>query len=392
MSKISETNDVTLRDETSPSWVELLSTFLYLGATNIGGPATQTDRLGRHIVDRKHWLSRERFDRAVACCNVLPGSQLLQLAIYSGYLKKKYSGGLLAGLIFILPGAILMFFLARLYVVYSQLPKMALVLFVLKPAVLGIITAGAIKLGASSIRNFFLAGIATGAFVALNFSKVSLLAVLLAAGSLNLLAAAGLPRMQGKVNTIRSLSISSAILLLLSIHPHWLRLSWLFLKTGLLSFAGAFASLAFLHQGAVEDYRWLSPGQLLDGVALTVATPGPFMLLSTFVGYLSGGTQGALLATIFVFLPSFVFVLAGARYFEKWSDTEFIRPFLEGTSAALVGVLVVVTIQVAPEVLLRSPAVVIAIAAMLMIVLWKVDVAIVAGGAIIVGLVYAFLA
>jgi chromate transporter len=392
MSTTTKRNELNQQHERSPSWVELLSTFLYLGSTNIGGPATQTDRLGRHIVDRKHWLSRERFDRAVACCNVLPGSQLLQLAIYSGYLKKKYSGGLLAGLLFVFPGAILMFFLARLYVVYSQLPKMALVLFVLKPAVLGIITAGAIKLGASSIRNFFLAGIATGAFVALNFSKVSLLAVLLAAGLLNLLASAGQPRLQGKVNTIRSLSISAAILLLLSIHPHWLRLSWLFLKIGLLSFGGAFASLAFLHQGAVEDYRWLSPGQLLDGVALSVATPGPFMLLSTFVGYLSGGTQGALLATLFVFLPSFVFVLAGAPYFEKWNDTEFIRPFLEGTSAALVGVLVVVTIQVAPEVLLRSPTVVIAIAAMLMIVLWKVDVAIVAGAAIIVGLVYAFLA
>jgi chromate transporter len=385
-------NELANHGERSPSWSELLSTFLYLGSTNIGGPATQTARMHRHIVDRKHWLSSDRFERAVNSCNVLPGSQLLQLAIFSGYLKKKYLGGLLAGLIFILPGAILMFFLARLYVVYSQLPKMALVLFILKPAVLGIITAGTIKLGASSIRNFFLAAIGGGAFVALNFAKMSLLPVLLAAGLLNLLVSAGLPRRQRKLSPTRSFSISAAILLFLSFHPHWLRLSWLFLKTGLFSFGGAFSSLAFLHQGAVEDYRWLSPGQLLDGVALSVATPGPFMLLSTFVGHLSGGTQGALLATFFVFLPSFLFVLGGSRYFEKQNSTEFIQPFLDGTSAALVGVMIVVTIQVAPEVLLRSPTVVIAIASMLMIVLWKVDVAIVAAVAIIGGVLYAFLA
>src|SRR4030095_8813276 len=140
MSTNPKRSELNQEHERSPSWGELLSTFLYLGSTNIGGPATQTNRMHRYIVDRKHWRSSDRFKRAVNSCNVLPGSQLLQLSIYSGYLKKKYLGGLLAGLIFILPGAILMFFLARLYVVYSQLPKMALVLFILKPAVLGIIT------------------------------------------------------------------------------------------------------------------------------------------------------------------------------------------------------------------------------------------------------------
>jgi chromate transporter len=162
------------------------------------------------------------------------------------------------------------------------------------------------------------------------------------------------------------------------------------LETGLFSFGGPYSSLAFLQQGAVEGYRWVSAAQLLDGVALCVATPGPFMLLSTFVGYLAGGWKGGLLATTFVFLPSFVFVLTGARYAARITASSFVRAFLNGISASLAGALIIVALQLAPGVLLRPPTVVIALGAFMAIVLLKVDTGIIAAIAIAGGIVYAF--
>src|SRR4030095_1241163 len=169
----------------------------------------------------------------------------------------------------------------------------------------------------------------------------------------------------------------------------WLQMAWLFLKTGLFSFGGAYASLAFLQQGAVEQHHWLSAGQLLDGVALSVATPGPFMLFTTFVGFVAGGIRGAVIATVFVFLPSFAFVLGGARYIESVRNNRAIQSFLAGVSASVVGVIVVVSLELIPAALVGIPSIAIAIAAFLIIVLLKVDVAFVAIGAMGSGILYA---
>src|SRR4029077_20423261 len=158
------------------------------------------------------------------------------------------------------------------------------------------------------------------------------------------------------------------------------QIAWLFLKTGLLSFGGAYASLVFVQRGAVAQYHWLSDSQLLDGVALSVATPGPFMLFTTFTGYLAGGTVGAVLATFFVFLPSFLFVLAGVHYVEKVRENRRIQAFLAGVSAAVVGVIAVVSLDLIPPALVDWPAIGIAVAAFLSIVLLKTDVALVAVG------------
>jgi len=360
-----------------------------LGLVNVGGPAAQITMMYNHMVERRHWLSKDRFEKIIGFCHMLPGPEALQLAIYIGYLKRRIQGGLLAGLLFMLPGAILMTILARLYVTYGRLPQVDAVLVVLKPAVIGIITAGAIKLGAGAIRNLLLAGIMVVSAAALSYSQTNLLIILLVAGLVNLLVSQGWLRFRKRLAQTRVVVI--ALLPLISIHPHWLRMSWLFLKTGLFSFGGAYASLAFLQQGAVEEYRWVSVGQFLDGVALSVATPGPFMLFATFVGYLAGGVRGAVVATFFVFLPSFVFILAGARYIEKLRDNEAVQAFLAGVSAALVGIIISVSLQLAPVALMAKGSVVIGILAFLAIVLLKVDVALVAVAAIIGGIVYAFL-
>jgi chromate transporter len=371
-----------------PSWREVFLYFLTLGFINIGGPVAQITMMYNHMVERRHWLSNDRFVRIMAFCHMLPGPEALQLAIYVGYLKKRLIGGILAGLTFILPGALLMIVLSWMYVAYSGLPQVNNVLYILKPAVLGIIAAGILKLGRATIKNFLLALLLIASFVGLKFAGINFLLILLLAGLFNLLAAEGWPKVRSAKATLPAM-FGTVISLFPFANSRWFQMSWLFLKTGLFSFGGAYASIVFLEHGAVEQYRWLTSSQLLDGVALSVATPGPFMLFTTFVGFLAGGVAGAVLATFFVVLPSFVFVLAGARYDEKVRDNRFVQAFLAGVSAAVVGVIIVVSLELLPAALLDLPTVFIALIAFVMIAVFKVDVAKVALGTMMGGVLYA---
>jgi chromate transporter len=374
-------------DHQMPSWRDVFLYFLFLGFVNIGGPVAQITMMFNHMVEKRRWLSKDRFIKIMAFCHMLPGPEALQLAIYIGYLKRKVLGGILAGLTFILPGAIAMIVLSWLYVRYGQLPQVVDALYVLKPAVLGIIAAGIIKLGRAAIRNFFLAILLVGAFLAMRFGGINFLLILLIAGVLNLIVDQGWPLLRRGATTFPATIGGIAVLLPLG-DSRLFQVSWLFLKTGLLSFGGAYASLVFVQRGAVAQYHWLSDGQLLDGVALSVATPGPFMLFTTFVGYLASGVTGAVLATFFVFLPSFIFVIAGVHYIEKVRDNRPIQAFLAGVSAAVVGVIAVVSLDLIPEALVDWVTVGIAVAAFLLIAFLKRDVALVAIGAIVGGALY----
>lgn len=374
-------------DHEMPSWREVFLYFLFLGFVNIGGPVAQISMMYNHMVERRNWLSKDRFVQIMAFCHMLPGPEALQLAIYVGYLKRRVWGGVLAGLTFILPGALVMIVLSWLYVKYGKLPQVSNVLYVLKPAVLGMIAAGIIKLSSAAIRNVFLAVILVGAFVGMRFAGINFLLILLIAGVFNLLIEEGLPRL--KRSPILPAIIGGFGLLVPFTDSRSFQIAWLFFKAGLFSFGGAYASLVFVQQGAVAQHHWLSDGQLLDGVALSVATPGPFMLFSTFAGYLAGGIGGAVLATFFVFFPSFVFVIGGVHYIEKVRDNRMLRAFLAGISAAVVGVIAVVSLELIPEALVDWPAMAIAAVAFLLIVLLKRDVALVAIGAMAGGIVYA---
>lgn len=374
------------------SWREVFLYFLMLGFVNIGGPVAQITMMYNHMVERKHWLSNDRFVKIMSFCHLLPGPEALQLAIYVGYLKRRLLGGIVAGLTFIVPGAAVMIILSWLYVSYGALPQVNNVLYVLKPAVLGIIGAGILKLGRASITSVFLAVLLVLAFAGMYFAGVNFLLIMIAAGFLNFLFAEGWPRLR-KITSVVPITfpiiLGGLIVALPFSNPRWLQMSWLFLKTGMFSFGGAYASIIFLERGAVAEHGWLTAGQLLDGVALSVATPGPFMLFTTFVGYLSGGVAGAALATFLVFLPSFVFVLAGARYFEQVRKNRFIQAFLAGASAAVVGIIIVVSLYLAPEAVAGKPSIVIAVAAFLLITILKIDVAVVAVGALAGGILYA---
>src|SRR5213595_4328427 len=170
-----------------PSWREVFLYFLFLGFINIGGPVAQITMMFNHMVEKRQWLSKDRFVKIMAFCHMLPGPEALQLAIYVGYLKRKVWGGILAGLTFILPGAAVMIILSWLYVKYGQFPQVTNALYVLKPADLGIIAAGIIKLGRAAIRNFFLGVLLVGAFVGMRFAGINFLLILLIAGVLNLI-------------------------------------------------------------------------------------------------------------------------------------------------------------------------------------------------------------
>jgi chromate transporter len=374
-------------DDQMPSWRQVFLYFLFLGFVNIGGPVAQITMMFNHMVEKHRWLSKDRFVKIMAFCHMLPGPEALQLAIYVGYLKRKLWGGVLAGVTFIVPGAIVMIFLSYLYVRYGKLPAVINALYVLKPAVLGIIAAGIIKLGRAAIRNFFLAVLLVGAFVGMRFAGINFLLILLIAGVLNLIADHDWPVWKKTAPTLPGM-IGAIGLVIPFADSRLFQVAWLFLKTGLLSFGGAYASLVFVQRGAVAQYHWLSDGQLLDGVALSVATPGPFMLFTTFVGYLASGIPGAVLATFFVFLPSFIFVIAGVHYMEKVRENRNIQAFLAGVSAAVVGVIAVVSLDLIPEALIDWPAIGIAAAAFLLIALVKRDVALVAVAAMLGGIIY----
>jgi chromate transport protein ChrA len=162
-----------------PSWEEVFLYFLFLGFVNIGGPVAQITMMFNHMVEKRRWLSKDRFVKIMAFCHLFPGPEALQLAIYIGYLKRKFWGGIVAGITFILPGAIAMIVLSWLYVKYGKLHQVTDALYILKPAVLGIIAAGIIKLGRAAIRNFFLVILLVGAFVGMRFAGINFLLILM---------------------------------------------------------------------------------------------------------------------------------------------------------------------------------------------------------------------
>jgi len=212
-----------------PSWREVFLYFLMLGFINVGGPVAQITMMYNHMVERRHWLSEDRFVKIMAFCHMLPGPEALQLAIYVGYLKRRLVGGIVAGLTFILPGAVVMIVLSWLYVTYGSLPQVNNVLYVLKPAVLGIIGAGILKLGRASIRNFFLAALLIGAFVGMRFAGINFLLILLLAGLINLLLE-GWPTIRRTRATLPAMI--GGLIVLPFADSRWFQMAWLFLKTG----------------------------------------------------------------------------------------------------------------------------------------------------------------
>ncbi len=371
------THGVAGRLSAAPTFREALRFWVKLGFVSFGGPAGQIAIMHRELVERYHWISERRFLHALNYCMVLPGPEAQQLATYIGWLLHGTRGGIAAGALFVLPSLAILIALSWIYVSYGQVPAIAAVLYGVKPAVVAIVLAAAWRIGARTLRNNALWAIAVAAFVALFAAAVPFPAVILVAAGLGILGGRMAPALfrlpahaatgasaapsiidddtptpeHARLNLMRVKRIAwifiwiwAAALAALVLAFGWdgalTQMGWFFTKAALLTFGGAYAVLPYVLQGAVEHYGWLTAPQMMDGLALGETTPGPLIMIVAFVGFLGAGIAGALVATFFTFLPSFLFILAGGPFVEHTRDDAKLTPPLTAITAAVLGVVV----------------------------------------------------
>lgn len=369
--------------------------WLQLGLVSFGGPAGQISLLHRELVERRRWLSEQRYLHALNYCMLLPGPEAMQLATYLGWLMHGIPGGLIAGGLFVLPSVFVLTALSFVYAIWGQLPLLVLVFAVLKPAVLAIVMMAAWRIGSRTLRTPLLVGLAIAGFLALTLLKLPYPLLVITAGLIGLLAARWRPTLllvskrpgavsssaaQDQIGALhddnsatpdharfskRRLAVTLLVWALATLVPLAALASFggwngilalmgrFFTRVALLSFGGAYAVLPYVAQGAVEQFHWLSASQMLDGMALGETTPGPLIMVVAFVGFMGGWNQGlaagagnwpmaiaASLVTVwFTFLPSFGFILAGAPLVEaSRGNIRFGAP-LSAISAVVVGLI-----------------------------------------------------
>jgi chromate transporter len=375
-------DDVAKSDSTHPTLAELTSVFARIGCLSFGGPAAQIAMMHRAVVEEKRWLSEERFLHALNYCMLLPGPEAQQLATYIGWLTHGTRGGIISGLIFILPGLVVITILSAAYALWQETTWLAGLFFGLKAAVLAIVVEAVIRLSKKTLKSGFLCLVAATAFVALFIFSVPFPVVVLAAASAGFLNA----RRTGVTTAPTDLtdlhappSPGRAIMSLIGWIIVWqlpLLILWafsapdgltslfsFFSKMALVTFGGAYAVLAYVAQVGVEQYGWLKPGEMLDGLALAETTPGPLVLVLSFVGFLTGfreasgvvgGVLGALLVAWATFVPSFIFIFAGAPYIERLRGNRILSGALSAITAAIVGVILNLAIWFGLHVLFRE--------------------------------------
>ena len=363
--------------------------WLKLGFISFGGPAGQIAIMHQELVERRRWISEGRFLHALNYCMLLPGPEAQQLATYIGWLMHRTWGGLIAGGLFVLPSLLILVALSYLYVAYGKVPAVAAFFYGMKPAVVAIVAFAAWRIGARVLRNPVLITIAVLAFIALFFFAVPFPVIVIGAAILGVIAARINPgSFQAAAHAPRAAGEGGAL-----IDDHappplhakfsWGRLAWVlgagvalwliamsalvtiegghgtlstmaafFTKAAMVTFGGAYAVLPYVNQAAVEQYGWLTAAQMIDGLALGETTPGPLIMVVSFVGYVGAwthaastlapwlaGIAGALVATFFTFLPSFVFIFAGGPLVEATRGQRvFVAP-LAAITAAVVGVI-----------------------------------------------------
>ncbi|HET7451477.1 MAG TPA: chromate efflux transporter [Thermoanaerobaculia bacterium] len=381
------------------SWRTLIGYFFRLGWLAFGGPVGQIGLMHLQVVERRKWISEEEFVRILNFVHVLPGPEALQLAIYLGYKKRGYRGGILAGLLFILPGFITLTALAAIYVRYGATREVLGVLWGFRPVGLALLLAALVRISRAALKNVFQVVLAACAFAAFFFAKISFIPVLLGCGAIYAISRRLVPRARESAALISLPLLPAAAL---AAGPRLLEISTFFLKVGLFSFGGAYAVLPLLREGAVTTHHWMTDRQMIDALTLGETTPGPLISIGIFIGYLAGAASGAALsgaiaATLWLFLPSFVFVLAAARHIGWLTSQPAIREFLKGVTSGVVGLMFSISIPLAK--VSFSPAgrfdpwtVALAIAAFVAVTFWKwrlnVVAVVLAGG--VLGLARAF--
>ena len=424
--------------------------WLKLGFISFGGPAGQIAIMHQELVERRRWISEHRFLHALNYCMLLPGPEASQLAIYTGWLLHGLRGGIMAGLLFFLPAFVLLSLLAGLYLTFGDMPSAQGVFYGIKPAVVAVVLFAAWRIGSRAIKNGVLLTIAALAFVGIFFFKIEFPWIVLAAG---VLGAIGGKLVPGKfasggghgashtghgpalidddtappaharfswsklaVTTLIFVVIGAAVLIALRGNIDLYTMGEFFTKAAFLTIGGAYAVLPYVYQGGVEHFHWLTGPQMMDGLALGETTPGPLIMIVTWVGYVGGvtksvvanpvaaGLAGAAVATFFTFLPSFFFILAGGPIVEaSRGELKFTAP-LTAITAAVVGVILNLAAFFAwhtfwPKATEAAPfagpfewlPVLIALAAVLALWKYKTDIMQVIGVCALLGLVLSFI-
>ncbi|MCE4553955.1 chromate efflux transporter [Pelomonas cellulosilytica] len=370
---------------------EALRFWLKLGFISFGGPAGQIAIMHTELVERRRWISEQRFLHALNYCMVLPGPEAQQLAAYIGWLMHRGWGALAAGCLFVLPSLFILIALSWVYLAFGQLAVVAGVFYGLKPAVTAIVVHAAHRIGKRALKNAWQWGIAAAAFVALFAFGVPFPLIVIAAGLVGHVGGRMAPQhfapggahgaagqgygpalidddtppppharfTRGRLARVLATGIGlwaagmGGLVLAFGWHGALAQMGWFFTKAALLTFGGAYAVLPYVYQGAVEQQHWLTGAQMIDGLALGETTPGPLIMVVAFVGFVGGwtaqlfgpdslfvaGATAAAVVTFFTFLPSFVFILAGGPVIESThGKLQFTAP-LTAITAAVVGVI-----------------------------------------------------
>jgi chromate transporter len=374
------------------SFWQAFAYWLKLGFISFGGPAGQIALMHQELVERRRWISEKRFLHALNYCMLLPGPEAQQLATYIGWLMHRTWGGIAAGVLFVLPSLFILVALSWVYMAYGQVPAVAGLLYGVKPAVTAIVLFAAWRIGSRVLKNAWLWAIAAAAFVAIFALGVPFPLIVLVAGAVGYFgsrvaperfapggghgaaaASAGPALIDDDTPTPaharfgwgrfwRVLGVFLALWLgaigaltaLYGWHGTLTQMGWFFTKAALLTFGGAYAVLPYVFQGAVDHYGWLSATQMIDGLALGETTPGPLIMVVSFVGFVGGWNQalfggqslflaGAVAAAVvsfFTFLPSFLFILLGGPFIESTHGNLKLTAPLTAITAAVVGVIV----------------------------------------------------
>jgi chromate transporter len=430
-----------------PTFAEAFRFWLKLGFISFGGPTGQIAIMHAELVEKKRWISETRFLHALNYCMLLPGPEAAQLATYVGWLLHKTWGGIVAGALFVLPSAFILWGLSYVYVAFGHVPWITAVFYGLKPAVLAIVASAVIRIGKRALRNRVMWGIAGLAFVTIFFLKVPFPIIILAAALIGLIGGKFRPTLfsldlkhssshaekpdsvlsdevespaHTKPSLARALRVLTVCLLLWWI-PVLLVGSWLgwnhtlpregifFSKAAMVTFGGAYAVLPYVSQQAVAQHHWLNAGQMLDGLGLAETTPGPLIMVLQFVGFLGGwqhpgnlppllaATLGACITTWTTFVPCFLWIFLGAPYIERLRGNAKLTAALSAVTAAVVGVVLNLAVWFGIQVLFPQAeqgravnwfAIVVSVIAFVGIIRWKWDVIPVVLGAGALGILY----
>jgi len=369
-----------------------------LGFINFGGPAGQIAMMHRDLVDRNRWIAEGDFLRALNFCMLLPGPEAQQLATYIGWRLHGIRGGLMAGLWFILPSVFVLLALSWVVAAHGDVPLVTSLFYGIQPVVVAIVAEAVIRIGRRTLRHWVLFTMAAGAFVAIYAFRLPFPLIVLTAALLGLTLSRWWPRAfapgeshnvrEGNtpqlgastgeypkfVRTIKVLAICiglwlvpvSALVLWRGFESVYFQEASFFTIAAFVTFGGAYAVLSFVAQAAVNDYGWLNPGEMVRGLALAESTPGPLIMVTQYVGFMGAwryhgdlpplvsGTIGALTVTYVTFLPSFMFIFAGAPYIEALAKSQRLQSALVGVTASVVGVILNLGVFFGTHVLLPS--------------------------------------